>query len=168
MAAMKRIDESIEMLSKGEIEKRKRSYSLPIIGIFIGIIILVFSIVKTNTIGFEQTSYLGIFAGLFIIGWCIVRISVRADYYVAKSLNREIRPSKIFIDPDKKDSAMELFNTGKLDDVINMSINKSSPLVLELWRVDGHQLIYSQLLYKNNSKLNPITNPLVKKEAKII
>ena len=41
MAEFKRIDESIDVLSKGEIERRKRSYALPIIGIFIGIIILV-------------------------------------------------------------------------------------------------------------------------------
>ena len=167
MAEFKRIDESIDVLSKGEIERRKRSYALPIIGIFIGIIILVFSIVKVNDIGYEQTSYIGIIAGLFVIGWCIVRISIKANYYVVKSLNREIRPSRIFIDPEKKDSALELYNTGKLDDVINMAIKKSSPLVLELWRLDGHQLLYSQLLYKSDSKLNPITNPLVKKEAQI-
>ena len=167
MEEYKRINDCIEDLSKGEVVKKRRSYFFPILCIIIGIAIILFGIFKSTDIGFEQTSYLAIFFGLFLVGWGGVRIYLKAGYYVVKSLNREIKPMKIFIDPKEKESAIELFKTGNLDGIINKSINKSSPLILELWRVDGHQLLYSQLLYKTNSRLNPIMNPLVKKEAKI-
>ena len=167
MEEYKRINESIEDLSKGDIEKKKRSYLFPVICILVGCIIIFLGIYKSNDVGYEQTTYLAIFSGLFLIGWGIVRIYINADYYIVKSLNREIKPVKIYIDPNDKDAALALFKAGKLDSIISKSISKSSPLILELWRVDGHQLLYSQLLYRANSKLKPISNPLVKKEAKI-
>ena len=68
------ISEPIEELSEGEIQKIRKQLIIPIICIFIGLISCIIGITKFNQIGFEQTSYILVFAGLFIVGGGIVMI----------------------------------------------------------------------------------------------
>lgn len=158
MDSFKTIPESIEELSQGEIQKKRKKRIIPILCIILGFPIIWWGIVKWTTIGSEQTSYLLVFVGLFLIGWGSVLLALRTQYFVLVKTGEEIKPQKVYLDPSKQEIVKQLLDDGRLEEVLKHTIKTRSPLMLELWQVDGHRLLYSQLLLSHNSKNSPISD----------
>ncbi len=150
------IADSIESMSNGQIEKHKTNTVVSLICIIGGIPLVWWGISKWTTIGYEFWSYLLVFGGLFLIGWGTVLLTSKHEYVYVENGNR-IKPTSIYLDPLKKDVISDLLEKGDLNEVLKYSITNSSPLMLELWQVDGHKLLYSQLLYAQHAKNKPVT-----------
>lgn len=151
------IADSVQELSNGEIIKYKRKYILPIICMICGLFIIIWGIYNWNLIGYELTSYILVFTGAFLMGWGVVMLTAKSEYFIIRETGERIMPEKVFLDPEKKDLVLQLLNDGKLEDVLKHSIKDKSPLMLELWKTKGHKLLYSQLIYAHDSKSVPIS-----------
>lgn len=150
------IADSIESLSQGEIERNNRKRISSIICMILGIPLIWWGIVKWTVIGYEYISYILVFGGLFLIGWGVVMLTSK-NCYVCKETGERVRSQKIFLDPDQKDALLECMENEQLGDVLKHAVKRNSPLMLEIWQVNGHKLLYSQLLYYHDSKTRPIS-----------
>ena len=155
------IKESIEKITEGQIQKRRKKLIIPIICIIIGIVSCIFGLLQWNKIGYEQSSYVLVFAGLFVVGGAIVLISANSYYYVYIRTGEIVKPQNIYIDPDKVEVVKQLLKDGDLESVLGHQIKKNSPLMLQIWRVDGHKLLYSQLLHNSALRKTPLSDVYV-------
>lgn len=168
MDTYKRISDSIEELSKGKVVKRKNNPVIPVICIVGGLLLMWWGIAKWADIGYEQTSYVLVTGGLFLTGWGIVMLTFQSNYYVVIDSQERIKPEKVYLDPVNKDKIIELLKNDQLEAVLNQGLDTKTPLLLEVWKANGHELLYSQLIYhKNKNQHIPITHPMVTEKSKI-
>lgn len=161
MDKYKRISESLEELSGGQIVQKKRKVIVPILCIIGGLLLMWWGIEKWTEIGYELTCYILVFGGLFIVGWGIVMLTFNTHYYEVKESGEQIKPSVIYLNPSDKELVLDLLNKGDLEGVIKKGIKHKSPLLLELWQADSHKLLYSQLLYNENAHAQPVSEPVI-------
>lgn len=160
----KRISTSLEELSGGQIVQKKRKVVFPTACIIGGLLLMWWGIAKWTQIGYEMTSYILVFGGLFVTGWGIVMLTFNTHFYEVKETGEHIKPQVVYLDPVNKDLVLDLLNKGDLNAVIKKGIKQKSPLLLEVWQADGHKLLYSQLLYNKDGYQEPISDPIISKK----
>ena len=161
MEKYKRISNTIQELSKGAIIRKKISFIIPCILIIVGVIFMWWGISHWTIIGYDKLCYVLVFGGLFLIGWASVMMAVKANIYIIRDTQEVIKPERINLNPDNIDLIKELLDQGNLREVLKQSITTTSPLLLEVWKNHGHNLIYSQLLYYDKSKYEPVSKPSI-------
>lgn len=162
-----RISDSLEKLSGGQIVEKKRKVIIPILCIIIGLLLMWWGISKWTEIGYEYTSYILVFGGLFVVGWGIVMLTFNTHYYEVQSTGELIRPQRVYLDPNSKDLVLDLLKNGDLNSVLKKGITSKSPLLLEVWKAEGHKLVYSQLIYKLDSHMQPISDACITEKSKL-
>lgn len=162
-----RISDSLETLSSGQIVQKRRKAIIPTLCLFIGLLLMWWGIENWSKIGYEYTSYVLVFGGLFVVGWGLVMLTFNS-YYEVQDTGELIKPQKVYLDPDSKDVVLDLLKKGDLNSVLQKGITGKSPLILEVWQTEGHKLVYSQLIYRHQDVgIKPISEAAVIDKSQI-
>lgn len=149
------IQDKIQELSKGEIQKRRFSPLLAIILIVISLPFLWFG-GRNAFIGEGSTYYLstiGIILGL--VGLTLLLIP--REYFIIARPNGIIKPNTINLDLVDKDRILDYFENGQIKEILKLSSKNPSSLYLELWVREGYDKVYAQIYQMKDSIKRPIS-----------
>lgn len=155
MTTFLKIQDKIEEISKGEIQKRRLSPIFAILLIVLSLPLLWFG-GRNAFLGLDSTYILSVLGAILGLAGLILLLLPR-EYFVLAAARGVIKPHTINLNPNEKERILDLYEKGQIKEIFRLSTKSPSPLSIELWVKDGHKNVYTQLYQSIDSFKRPIS-----------
>ena len=155
MTTFLKIPDKIVELSKEQIKPRYIKPYLPVLLILTGALFLYIGGVELHKNQIQ--AFLIASVGFVFIIAAVILLLTNRRYFVLVKNGKRIRARRFNLFPEEQEKIVQLMHQDKLNEVLKYTINKSTPLQLELWYNKSHDKVYAQVLHYHDAGMRAIT-----------
>ncbi len=155
MTTFLKIPDKIVELSEEQIRPRYIKPYLPVLLIITGGVFLYIGGVELTHS--QIRAYLLAAVGAVFIIAAVILLLTNRRYFILVKNGKRIRSRRFNLFPEEQEKIVLLMQNDKLNEVLKYTINKSTPLQLELWYNKSHDKVYAQVLHYHDAGMRPVT-----------